>query len=642
MQKVLKTILITTIIINGIVNLSGQEIRSLSRNQVIINALGNKETNTFKEKSYQKPLAPPFFEDFSDYGSLPLAWPFPKSSKWTDSYAFINSEYADSMISIGVATLDAFDQFGFPYSKEKTDTGYSDTLSSDFFNIISRKDSLYLTFFYEAGGKGDKPETQDSLYVDVYTPKYKWVNLWQIPGGEQQHVFKQQIILIPDSLQRDRFRFRFRNHTSNENIIENKQSNADQWHLDYIQLIQTSRPDTLIYLNDAMVIEPLLPSLTEYSSVPYRHLDLARSATDNERLSTPIVVRTMYKPDHEPLIVTRYHSSFDVNNNKYKETDGGIANSMETSEVATFIDVFTADMTYNPLYKSGILRLKSYLNINDEFQRTVNDTLRRTEYYSDYYAYDDGTAEAGFGISGESQSLIYFANRYRIFRKSSEPDTLKAVYIYFNKSVDNSTADVPFKICVWKNDGDLPGEMLYESSEPLVTMDSSRSHLNDFSRFELETPVLVSDTIFVGIQQESATFINIGYDLNYNTLKNIYIKRNSDSWYNPHNFVAGSLMIRPSFGKEDPLVGIKKPPIESGFSIFPNPANDYLNLILPEEQRNTFLNIRIVDVMGKTLFHSITDNNSLDISYLQSGIYFIIISSADGNFRSTVKFLKNQ
>jgi len=92
-----------------------------------------------------------FFEDFSDYGTST----YPSPSKWTDKSAYINSTFADSMISLGVATLDSYDQYGNPYKSLYSNNIPSDTLTSvgiTFDGVFS--DTVFLSFFYEAGGLG--------------------------------------------------------------------------------------------------------------------------------------------------------------------------------------------------------------------------------------------------------------------------------------------------------------------------------------------------------------------------------------------------------------------------------------------------------------------------------------------------------
>lgn len=640
MRKVLKTILTLTIIISSYSGVFGQELRSLSQNHAIGMALTN--SNADPQPFVQvDPISLPFFEDFSDYGALPLKYPFPKSSKWTDRYAFINSEFADSMISIGVATLDAFDSKGVPYPYDSTIKGYSDTLTSRIINIDENENTpLYFSFFYQAGGKGDIPEEKDKLYVDFYTPEDGWVNLWDTIGGKEEHSFTQIIFEVPDSMVADSLRFRFRNNTSNKNEIADKQSNADQWHLDYIRLNRTNQPDTLKNLNDVTVMAPLLPSLLEFNSVPYRHFGMAYNTL--KRGYNPVTIRTYFPERIDPIRIERTHVSFDLVNNKQIRIlgdDGGIANEMAPMETSYFQDVFPTGFSDISGIKSAKFEIKCFYSVSGIDQETINDTVKRQEIYADYYAYDDGSAEFGFGISGESQGQIYIAERFRIFRRSENPDTLKAIYIFFNRTTETSHADIEFNICVWKNNGAKPGELLYVS-DSLHKPDVSQQYINDFTRIELEKPLLVSDTIFIGIKQETTEFINIGYDINYNSLSNLFLKTSLNDWYNPSSFTKGSLMIRPSFSEEVPYLGTHEIINKSAVIVYPNPTSELLNFILPEEMTAGLIHVKVIDITGATVFDSYIDNNSIDVSSLKTGLYLAIISSADEAIFSTVKFIK--
>jgi len=641
MRKALKTALILTIIINSNFRIFGQELRGLQKNFVVGLAIENKIAEPDLVVQHDT-LQLPFFEDFSDYGWLPLPQPFPKASKWSDTYAFINSEFADSMISIGVATLDAFDQFGVPYPIDSINKGHSDTLTSNFFNIdTTNKTPLYLSFFYQAGGKGNKPEVKDSLFVDFYTPQKGWLNSWQKKGGTEEHTFTQVIWPIPNNLLADNFRFRFRNRTSKDNENEDMQSNADQWHIDYIQLLRTNRPDTLTNLNDVTVMAPLLPSLLEFSSVPYPHLDMAQSSL--ERNKNPVMIRTYFPERTEQIRIERTHFSYDLINKKQIRIvgdDGGIANEMLPMETSIFNDVFSPGFSITPGVKSGKFEITTFFNASGVNQKTVNDTIKRREYYSDYYAYDDGSAEFGFGISGESQGQVFIAERFRILRKSINPDTLKGVYIFFNRTSDaTSHTNIQFNICVWKNNGAKPGELLYQS-DSLYSPDIKQDHINDFTRIELETPLLVSDTIFVGIRQENTEFVSIGYDINYNSLPNLYLKTSLNDWYNPASFPKGSVMIRPSFGIEDPYLDVHENSAISSFVVYPNPTGSQLNFTCPMQVGNDLIHIRIINIMGSTIIDTFTNNNSIDVSSLNTGMYMAVFSTNDGSKYSTVKFIK--
>ncbi|MBA7565474.1 hypothetical protein ES708_07158 [subsurface metagenome] len=147
----LKKILTLTIILTRIIPSSGQIIKSLDYNHAVIKA--NEERKKIPLKSIGSDTIyfdSEFFEDFSSYHYEI----FPRPNVWADQYAFINSTYADSMISLGVATLDAYDQKGFPYYSSLNKVAESDTLTSQIFvfNEIP-EDTLFFSFFYQCGGK---------------------------------------------------------------------------------------------------------------------------------------------------------------------------------------------------------------------------------------------------------------------------------------------------------------------------------------------------------------------------------------------------------------------------------------------------------------------------------------------------------
>jgi hypothetical protein len=72
---------------------------------------------------------------------------------------------------------------------------------------------------------------------------------------------------------------------------------------------------------------------------------------------------------------------------------------------------------------------------------------------------------------------------------------------------------------------------------------------------------------------------------------------------------------------------------------WPNPAGDFIHLILPF--KNPGHNIRITDLLGRELsLEEVHDAScSLDLQKLTSGIYLLEIFS--GNIRTTRKFIKH-
>src|SRR5206468_826383 len=105
---------------------------------------------------------------------------------------------------------------------------------------------LYLSFFYEAQGKGDKPDTDDSLIVEFHksaNPDSVWTGVWGHKGFSNTQstdsIFRIAMIRVDSSYYKKGFKFRFRNKATPSGY-------DDQWHIDYVYLKANRTPaDTL-------------------------------------------------------------------------------------------------------------------------------------------------------------------------------------------------------------------------------------------------------------------------------------------------------------------------------------------------------------------------------------------------------------
>jgi hypothetical protein len=90
---------------------------------------------------------------------------------------------------------------------------------------------------------------------------------------------------------------------------------------------------------------------------------------------------------------------------------------------------------------------------------------------------------------------------------------------------------------------------------------------------------------------------------------------------------------------EDVSSGINSAPAKDIVSIFPNPANDFLNI---RSNQNISGNIKVLNIAAKVLISKMPDGNSplykLDISDLASGVYFVQINTDDAQI--TRRFIK--
>jgi hypothetical protein len=178
-------------------------------------------------------LSLPFFDDFSRYSlptddpNIPLDW-----QMWEDDDIFINGTFPVGPPTIGVATFEGLGPDGYPYDfTDENSYGGADTLTSLPINLAGFEagDNIYLTFFYEPGGLGNNPDSQDSLVVEFFSPfgAGEWFRQWGVAGNN--NVTFQQVFLpiSAEEFLMDGFRFRFRNYAT-------LSGNADHWHVDYV------------------------------------------------------------------------------------------------------------------------------------------------------------------------------------------------------------------------------------------------------------------------------------------------------------------------------------------------------------------------------------------------------------------------
>lgn len=656
----LKRKITISIILISFTCLSAQRITSLGYNHAILNAL-EEESHKITPKALTDTIIhfdTEFFEDFSTYHYEV----FPRPDRWKDRYAFINSTYPDSMISLGVATLDALDERGLPWYSEINKVIPSDTLTSNDFHFDSEiTEPVFFSFFYQPGGKGDIPEGidtiggqsgngRDSLLLEFFQPDSAvWEKVYYTLDNTKPHNFTQVILRVDTIYLKKGFKFRFRNYTSaNLNNIQGqdlgKVANNDHWHIDYIWMKETSDSTELTRLNDITVVKPLLPILTGYTAVPYHHFFSAQVLS--ERTTIPFSFRTTYpgRPSTDVIQTRRFFRSYNLKNNNERLRDINLNNDLNPNVWYDFADNFTSGFEYLD-YGDGIgqFELEAFIKVESENQRLENDTARRKETYYDHYAYDDGSAEYSFGLSGEKQDLNRIAQRFRVFRPSDKPDSLWAVLIYFAKSIDSTTIDAEFRLSIRKNDGPIPAkEEIYSSGRITYYPDYSRG-LNGFTRIDIDPPLLITDTFFVVIEQLNG-YVGIGYDINHNSSGNTFtytLTGSEYTWTNNSSLRKGSLMIRPSFKSHDiitPTEQIVK--ASSEIKIYPNPATTELKFtsFIPD---NSYYLIKIYTLMGILVTDMETDQNNIDISNLKKGMYILVLSDASGLQQKTFKFLKD-
>jgi hypothetical protein len=593
------------ILFPGVLTLRAQEVMTpLYHNQ---GAAQQFKLLGVKKSAKASMLELPLFDDFSSNSLVA------DTGIWSDAYAFVNNNFSIDPVSNGVATLDALDADGSIYSNAVISpaTFEADRLTSHPINLeYPASDSIYLSFLYQPGGLCDLPEEEDSLMVDFFaTDSSEWINVWRIPGTGLQP-FKNVMIPVTDErFLTHGFRFRFRNRASlsRNNEMPDKRSNVDYWHLDYIRLARGRfAADTV--LRDVAFNTPLSSVFKQLSAVPWSHFEQARFTA-----LAPFVSAGYRNNDSITRNVTR---SLTILEPIYGESQLiGIPNAQDVQAFQeTTVDFsFPYDLNYNR-GDSALVRLKAALR-TDEFDPKVNDTVIHDQLFRDYYAYDDGTAEAGYGLRGDGTAFGMVAIKHHSYK----PDMLGGVYIFFNQVYDSvNLKEYNFNLMVWNDSQGKPGTVIHDDNtifKPLYT-----PGYTGFIKYEFSEPVPVNGDFYVGWRQYKEYILNVGLDLNSDPDPQVMFF-NLGSW--SASEVPGMLLFRPYMYNSTTGMNRESESELTELKIYPNPATDRIWFDVPSSNEGDEISLSIYDTSGRQLHHSVLRTNSVDVSGFSPGLYYI-------------------
>lgn len=571
--------------------------------------LKNQTEKKASSKSTAADIELPFFDDFSGRSYKP------SSRLWSDDYAFINNTYSDQQVSLGMATLDALDESGNLYETNNSEGFEADKLTSQPLNLnYPASDNVWLSFYYQPGGLGDAPEAQDSLTLQFFAPEEnKWYSVWRKPG-EASVKFQPAIIRVDDPRYlKAGFKFRFINWASLNTTFSDPSmiGNCDHWNVDYVY-IDRNRNAADTSLADVAFRTPVRSLLKTHEAMPwkqFRQVNLQEMGS-----SIPIHYRNN---DMITRNITRNFEIRDMLTNTVSHAfTAGAAN------IDPFTDVeYNANLIYtfnNSNNDSALFKITSYLK-TDDFDPKGNDTIIYNQVFSNYFAYDDGSPEAGYGINGQGSRNAMAAVRFKSFL----PDTIRAIRICFNDSYMNSNQRA-FDLMIWDDDNGLPGNVIY-SVEDLTVQPGD--DMNGFFTYELPDGIMVDDIFYAGWKQRSETFLNAGFDVNTPNRGRQFFWLNG-VWLQSQK--EGSIMLRPVVGaplKTTSVEEIVPDPVQNKiFRFGPNPATDYINLEFNDLALAGSAFISVIDIQGKELIN-VPYSERLSISSLKSGIYTVIIIS---------------
>jgi hypothetical protein len=585
--------------------IKGQEVLTGLQSNPLVS---HEHYNSFLKKdiSLADTVDLPFFDDFSGNSVLP------DKRYWLDDYVYINNTYSRKQVTLGIATFDALDNTGSMYADASTTGFKADQLTSKPVNLdYPSSDNIWLSFVYEPGGLSDPPEQRDSLTLQFYAPdEAKWYSVWRVAGSSDT-VFKSAIIPVnEDRFLKKGFQFRFTNYASISSSLTDPSmiGNCDIWNIDYVRLDRNRNATDTAFADVAFTL-PLRSLLKTHEAMPWKHFlqiylqEMGSFITVHYRNNDAITrnvtrnfeIRDMYSAS-QPYFFT-----------------AGATNIESSTSVDYDANLIYTYSNNNP--DSALFRVTASLK-TDIFDPKENDTLVYYQVFSNYFAFDDGTSEGGYGINGQGSRNAMVACRFRSFIQ----DTLRAINICFNDSYMESNKRA-FDLMVWDDDNGLPGNVIYTKENMLVQQGKT---INGYYTYTLTEPVMVDGTFYVGWRQRSETFLNAGFDINTPNKGRQYYWINGN-WNQSQ--LNGSLMIRPVVG--DPLVisGIEDTYYKgrNAVRIWPNPAGDYINLDAGDQLLTGIAEISIIDLSGRQII-KVPFTDRLDISSLQNGYYIVVIS----------------
>ena len=554
----------------------------------------------------------PFFDDFSYNSQLP------DKSLWDNAGVSISCTMPNRPPSIGAAVFDALDADGNFYPAQyggKYANG--DTLTSMPINLDYPGDNtIFLSFFYQPGGFGDDPEPEDMLMLDFYSPEDEtWTTVEQF-SGSACYDFKQAIIPIVQKcyLQKG-FRFRFRNYFS---LGSSKQadlvSNCDFWLVDYVKLDKMRSSTDTVYQDIALTNCPEV-KFGHYMTIPWKHYSKVK---DKLKVSYSVFYRNN---DNEPRMLDSINMI--IKNKNVSDTlmlgSYNLPSYLDFTETKQFKYNFEAD-NEKAEYQIGIQLVSDVTS--EDF--APNNVYFSDKVLSDCYAYDDGSAEAGYGLHGEGSQGGMVAVKFAPL----VTDNIKGVYIYFNPTFRNAQAEF-FHLKIWSYKNGVPDSELYSD----YNLSVPKQECGQFVFFPLKQAVSVSDTFFIGWQKTVNEILNVGFDKSTTNVSNNYYNTDGQ-WKKSAN--KGQIMIRPAFGALSTPIDDIDPVAElQTVSVMPNPAKDYIRVSgLPSGFSHR---IYIIGVTGKTVKQlTLDDGEEIDISDIAPGVYFLKAEDAD----FSAKFLK--
>lgn len=515
---------------------------------------------------------------------------YPTQFIWEHNGVTISDEFSDELVNLGAAIFDGADSLNQARIQSPNSYGPSDTLTSNAINLepYIEADSVYLTIHLGYTGFGNLPENVDSFKLEFKDQSGIWGNHFSIVPDDIDPV---EVIYIPivDSLLYNGFQFRCSNYATLSGI-------NDHWFIDQI----------VLDVNQS-VLNPLAD--VAYSSV---------TQSFNGMYSAPLsIISDVFSNPDYTFEAIAFNQSGSVQNVNYQfELSENCGNTqLETGNISSYlIDPSNTQIVSDQITNSNVQTFLSSGTCSDPainltiIQDQVdnfnwNDTIVQTIQVSKEIQFDDGSAEAAYGVTGNGtkQAAVRFPTPLN--------DTLYGLKVHFaQQNVFPIAQD--FSFMVWESishNGGVDNLIGRRDFSKVQYIDSA----NGFATYLFNNPIVLpaTDSFYLGWFQLKNETLNFGFDRNTDHSEEIFFY--SSSVWRKTGF-EGAVMLRPLFdgesvGTSTQNIGKQQKQIlqnQSGFSVEINQEYDW----------------KVYSIDGKLIS---TETSSVFKPYLTKGVYIV-------------------
>lgn len=588
----------------------------------------------------------PFFDNFA-YNSV-----YPDTNLWyDDTTAFLSSvrihrTTAINPPDVGSVVFDGRKSNGLGYRNATTNPigavpiGFADSLVTQCIDLssLSPNDSVYLSFYYQPGGRGPMPSFNDSLvlyFLEKDTSgKLTFVPVWSAQSDTVPDTFRVALLAVDKaSYFHNCFRFMFRN-------IARLNGGYDFWHLDYVYLNKKRSPIDSSFIFDRALVEaqrPILGDRPPYTALPRTQLSTAQFLPDVVQAST----RGIATADSNLTATLRIRQEF-VETEALSPLVFPLA-AYDSLLVLNKENVLPIYSEFSPPYltppgKYGYLQYRYYYDRAQFDPYISNDTLTLSYRVDSLLAYDDSEAEEGYGVN----SPRAFGQKFYV----ATPDSVRAIWMQFfsNGQIFDFKA---FRLALW-NGTALPTQILHEQFSNVnygITENSFfvRYPIKNTATQKLE-PIAVQDSFIVGVIQLDDKLLGVGYDFSYNNNARVTYD-SAGVWRNSQ--LNGTLLIRPELTSGSVFSSrstLAKRTVS--LQLYPNPTQANHSIFLKGLPPDTYARIEWIlsDATGR-IIHQVETVPGTQVAQLQlpnitTGIYSLQTKLID--YQGKIDFFHNK